>query len=282
MIFKRIDIDKENNVYLDCYLHENVAQWNYVNTRPAVVVCPGGGYGMLSPREADPIAQKFTAAGYHSFVLYYSLGEKAAFPRPLVDLSKAMKIIRQNAKDWSVCKDKIAVCGFSAGGHLTASLGTLWNNPEVKEIADCPNGENKPNALILGYPVITTRSWMVNSLDRLIGDRDRESTIKLLDCSLNVGPHTPPSFLVHTFWDNAVSVEESMCFADALDKNNIPFEMHIFPNGAHGLGLGDEETTDHFDPSFNKWMELCLIWLKRVFENNEKHNPETRARQIKA
>ena len=282
MIFKRIDIDKENDIYLNCYLHENVERWQYVKNRPAVLVCPGGAYAMLSPREADPIAQQFTAAGYHTFVLHYSLGDRAAFPQPLIDLSKAMKIIRQNAKEWAVCEDKIAVCGFSAGGHLTASLGTLWNNPEVQEKADCPNGENKPNALILGYPVITTRSWMVPHLDRLVGNRDRESTLKLLDCSLNVGAHTPTTFMVHTFWDNAVSVEESMDFATALDKNDIPFELHIFPNGAHGLGLGDEETTDHFDPSFNKWMELCIIWLERVFANDEKFNPTKRARQIKA
>ncbi len=280
MIFKRINFDVENNVYMDCYLHENVPQWQFVKTRPAVLVCPGGGYGMCSPREADVIAQRYMAAGYHTFVLYYSLGERAAFPQPLIDCSVAVKTIRENAEEWSVVPDKIAVCGFSAGGHLTASLGTLWNLPEVQEKADCPNGENQPNALILGYPVITTRSWMKPHLPRLVGERDWEETVKLLDCSLNVGQHTPPSFLVHTFMDNAVSVEESLCFANAMDRQNIPFELHIFPNGGHGLATGDTETCDGVDPSFSKWIELSILWLDRLFTEGGPADPTNRARQV--
>ncbi|MBQ4153597.1 MAG: alpha/beta hydrolase [Clostridia bacterium] len=281
MIFKRIEFNEENNVYMNAYLHENCEEWNYAHTRPAVVVCPGGGYGMCAPREADPIARRFLAAGYNAFVLYYSLGERAAFPQPLVDLSKAMKYIREHAKEWNILKDKIAVCGFSAGGHLTASLGTLWNNSEVQTLANCSGEENKPNALILGYPVISTRAWMVKALPRLIGDRDEKATERLLNTYQNVGPHTPPTFMVHTFMDHAVAVDESMVFANALNNNNIPFELHIFPNGRHGLGLGDVETCGEYDPSFSKWMELCLLWLGRVFEDGEKLDPSNRARPVK-
>lgn len=280
MIFQRIEFDAEHNIYMNCYLHENVPQWQYVKKRPAVLICPGGGYGMCSPREADVIAQKFLAAGYHAFVLYYSLGERAAFPQPLIDCSVAMKTIRENAEEWSIFSDQIAVCGFSAGGHLTASLGTLWNHPEIMEKAGCPNGENRPNGLILVYPVITTRSWMKPQLPRLIGNRDWAETERLLDCSQNVGPHTPPSFLAHTFMDNAVSVEESLCFAGALDRQNIPFEMHIFPDGAHGLATGDTQTCDRVYPSFQKWIELSILWLEGLFSGEEKADPTSRARQI--
>lgn len=280
MIFKRVDIDTENNVYLNCYLHEKEPKWGYGFDRPAVVVCPGGGYNMCSPREADPIALQYASKGYNTFVLYYTVGEKAVFPKPLVDLSAAMKIIRENAVEWGVLPDKIAVCGFSAGGHLTASLGVHWNLPEVIEKADCKKGENQPNALILCYPVITTRSWMKAALSRLIGDRDYSSTEKLLDCSQNVGAHTPPSFLVHTFMDNVVSVEESMDFARVLDKNNIPFELHIFPEGVHGLATGDEQTCKYIDTSYNKWIDLSVLWLKKTFEDGEKPDRTKRARQI--
>ena len=279
MIFKRIDIDTENNVYLNCYLHEKVPKWNYGFDRPAVVVCPGGGYGMCSPREADPIALQYSAKGYNTFVLYYTVGENAVFPKPLIDLSVALKIIRENAKEWGIIPDKIAVCGFSAGGHLTASLGVHWNLPEVMEKADCKNGENEPNALILCYPVITTRSWMKPHIARLAGDRDLIEAEKLLDVSLNVGAHTPPSFLTHTFMDDAVSVEESMDFARALDNNNIPFELHIFPEGGHGLATGDKQTCTQFFPSFNKWIELSVLWLENVFDDEEKPDRTKRSRQ---
>lgn len=281
MLFKKIDIDENNNVYLNCYLHEKEPKWNYGFDRPAVVVCPGGGYNICSPREADPIALQYSAAGYNTFVLYYTVGENAVFPKPLVDLSKAMKIIRENAAEWGIISNKIAVLGFSAGGHLAASLGVHWNLPEVTQKSDCKNGENQPNALILCYPVITTRSWMAPHLGRLGAGRDPKEAEKLLDTSLNVGSHTPPTFLAHTFMDNAVSVEESMDFARSLDNNNIPFELHIFPEGWHGLATGDELTNPKAFPSFKKWIELSVLWLKETFADGEKPDRTKRARQIK-
>lgn len=275
MIFQRIDLDTEHGVYMNAYLHEPSQQEN--SCRPAVVVCPGGGYHCCAPHEADPIALQYLAAGYHAFVVYYSLGERAAFPQPLLDLSRAMKIIRGSCEDWNLNPNQIAVCGFSAGGHLTASLGTMWNHPEIAERSACELGENRPNALILAYPVITPYSWMRPALPRLIGDRDREETERLLDCSRNVGPHTPPSFLVHTFMDNAVSVEESLDFANALERQDIPFELHIFPDGPHGMGLGDPKAY----PSFARWMELSVLWLNRLFGEKEKKNPSNRAKQTR-
>lgn len=275
MLSRRIDFDLDNNVYMDCYLHENPPHPLHPKemARPAVIVCPGGAYNGQCDREADPIAIDYLAAGYNTFVLYYSVKERAAYPRPLLDLCEAIKCIRSNSEEWNIIPDKIAVCGFSAGGHLAASLGTLWNNPEIKQLSECEKGENRPNALILGYPVIT----MYENLPRLIGSRDPEKTKKLLDCSKNVGPHTPPSFLVHTFMDNAVSVKESLDFAEALNYNDIPFEMHIFPNGPHGLGTGNIETCGHIEPSFNQWMKLSILWLDRVFSDEEKPDLKNRA-----
>lgn len=269
MITKKIDIDVKNNIYLNCFLHNDGV------TRPAVLVCPGGGYMVCAPHEGDIIAKEYFEKGYNTFTLFYSLGQRAVFPNPLIDLSVAMKIIRENSAEFKVNSDKIAVLGFSAGGHLAASLGVHWNLPQVLEKSGCQKAENKPNALILCYPVITTRSWMVPHLPRLIGDRDYDKTLKLLDCSENVGKHTPPAFLVHTFMDNTVSVNDSLCFAKAMEENNIPFELHIFPNGIHGLGLGDN------DPSFSRWFELSLLWLERLFDDSEKPQAPKRADFIK-
>ena len=282
MIFKRVDIDPENNVYLNCYLHENPPiAFEEKMERPAVVVCPGGGYSHLSEREADPVALEYLAKGFNAFVLYYSLNEAAVFPKPIVDLSMALKIIRENAEDWHIIKNQIAVCGFSAGGHLCASIGVHWNLPEIMEKSGCMNGENQPNALILCYPVITTRGWLAHKYEKFVGDRNIDEIKNLLDCSLHVGGHTPPSFLTHNFSDGGVPVQESLEFARVLEKNNIPFEMHIVPNGYHGMGLGNRETAYYEDASFGKWMELSILWLKRLFSGKkEEFNAANRARFI--
>jgi len=267
MLFKKIDIDKNNNVYLNCYLHEKEPRWDYGFDRPAVVVCPGGGYNMCSPREADPIALHYSAAGYNAFVLYYTVGENAAFPKPLVDLSKAMKIIRENAAEWGVISNKIAVLGFSAGGHLAASLGVHWNLPEVTQKSDCKNGENQPNALILCYPVITSGEYAhKGSFEHLIGNED-ENLWKKYSLENQVNEGTPAAFLWHTFEDNLVPVENSMLYAQALRKNNIPFELHIYPDGPHGLDCVSEGTFWKI-PKYTReypWIEQSIEWLYLVF-----------------
>ena len=277
MFCEKFVFNEEKNVYLKRYAFEKYPlQMANVLKRPAVVICPGGGYNSCSPREADPVAFQFMAAGYNAFILNYSLGEDAVYPNPLLDLSKAMKMIRENAEDWGVIEDQIAVCGFSAGGHLAASLGVYWNDPEIMERSGCKNGENKPNALILGYPVIST-SWMENGnhLPRLIGDNDWDSTYKKLNLQTGVGKHTPPAFIFHTGRDAGVPPKDSIYFATALLDAGVPYELHIFPNGGHGLSLGTpqvcspERIPSGGDQSFAQWVQLCVNWLDRLFQNPE-------------
>ena len=278
MICDKIVFNEAKDVYLKRYAFEKYpAQMSNVLKRPAVVICPGGGYNSCSPREADPVAFQFMAAGYHTFILNYSVGADAVYPNPLLDLCQAMKLIRENAEDWGVIEDQIAVCGFSAGGHLAASLGVYWNDPEIMEKSGCMNGENKPNALILGYPVIST-SWMENSnthLARLIGDNDWDSTYKKLNLQTGVGKHTPPAFIFHTGRDAGVPPKDSIYFATALLDAGVPYELHIFPNGGHGLSLATpqvcapERIPGGGDKSFAQWVNLCVGWLDRLFQNPE-------------
>ena len=271
---KSFDLSGDERVTLNAYLHEPKPEMPIWEKRPAVVVCPGGGYGMCSQREGDPIALSYLAAGFHVFVLTYSLGEKAAFPQPLADLSQAMALIRSHAAEWGVISDQIAVCGFSAGGHLAASLGVHWNRPEIQRLAGVTGEENRPNALILGYPVITT-SWMDHDgcVPRLVGQRDETQTRDLLNCQRHVGKHTPPAFLFHTYEDNCVPVEDSLVFAAALAACDIPFELHIFEKGVHGLALGTAQTSSgwggHDEPDFAKWMDLSVCWLWNRFGRPE-------------
>ncbi len=272
MFCEKIVLNAERNAYLMRYTFEkNEAIMPNVVKRPAVVVCPGGGYIRCVYREADPVAFQFMAAGYQAFVLYYSVDEDAVFPNSLMDLCEAMKLIRDNAEEFGVIEDQIAVCGFSAGGHLAASLGVYWNNPEIMEKSGCKNGENKPNALILGYPVIST-SWLEShgQLAALIGDNDWESTYKMLNVQTGVGKHTPPAFLCHTARDEGVPVKDSIYFATRLLEAGVPCELHIFPNGGHGMSLGTPQVNvNGGDKSFAQWVNLAINWLDRLFQNPE-------------
>jgi acetyl esterase/lipase len=263
-------LTEDGRVHLTAYLHDISPELPTWPMRPAVLVLPGGGYGFTSDREADPIALAFLAAGFHAFVLRYSVAPHAAFPNSLCDASRAMQLIRRHAAEWGVDADKIAVCGFSAGGHLAASLGTLWNDPEVVQQSGVTDGTNRPNALILMYPVITAGLHTHGgSIQNLCAGRDVEAMRARLSCELNVGPHTPPSFLFHTFMDNAVPVENSLLFASALARADVPFELHIYPNGVHGLALANALTANcqaaMLDRDAEAWLGLCVNWLWRLF-----------------
>lgn len=234
--------------------------------RPAVLICPGGGYAYTSEREAEPIAKKFNAAGYHAFVLYYSTAP-SKHPQPLLDVSRAMCILRENAEAWKVDSDKITVCGFSAGGHLVASLGVHWNKSYL-EVPGITAELNRPNALILSYPVISSGEFAHRgSFENLLGLETTEAYLYEMSLEHHISEITPPTFLWHTFADTSVPVENSLFFAQGLRKNNIPFELHIYPDGPHGLSLATEETgneTGGIDPHVATWIDLCVQWLKNI------------------
>jgi acetyl esterase/lipase len=234
--------------------------------RPAVLICPGGGYQYTSEREAEPIALKFNAAGYHAFVCYYSTAP-SMHPQPLLDLSRTMCIIRENAEAWKVDSDKIIVCGFSAGGHLVASLGVYWNKAYL-EVPGVTPGLNKPNSLILSYPVISSGEYAHRgSFNNLLGVDAPEEALQEMSLEHHVSQITPPTFLWHTFADTAVPVENSLFFAQGLRKNNIPFELHIYPEGQHGLSLATKETAVEnmgTFPHVATWIELCTQWLDGI------------------
>ena len=268
MICKKIDIWEgrdyagENSgnprPYMDTYILKGDKK------RPTVLVLPGGGYEFCSPREAEPIAMQFAKQGYNAFVLYYSVAPNK-HPQPILDVSLAMATIRRNADEWNVEKDKIFVCGFSAGGHLTASIGVHWNKSYIKEALDIKQGENKPNGLILCYPVIHYGGKMhKGSFLNLLGEDASPHMLAEMSLEKQVSSDTPPAFIWHTFNDGAVPVENSLMFAQAMREHDIPFELHIFPDGVHGLSLATEETAEgpeHINAHAASWMDLCLKWI---------------------
>lgn len=260
--------EKDLNPTLTTYILHNTPELNAGNKRPSILICPGGGYRFTSDREAEPVAMRFLAAGFNAFVLRYRTAP-SRHPKPLLDVSRAMWLIRENADEWHVDPDRIAVCGFSAGGHLTASLGVFWNESFIREAINMPEGMNRPNALILGYPVIMWGEHAHRgSFFNLLGEDASEEQLRGMSLDLRVNEQTPPTYLWHTFQDQGVPVENSLYFAQALRKQGILFELHVFPDGPHGLSLCDEETAGKNDAMINphaaNWLPLCIEWLKVV------------------
>ena len=269
------------HIHLVAYLLHNSAEFQVDQPRPAVIVCPGGGYMGTSDREAEPIALRFLAHGYHAFVQRYSV--QTRLPAPMRDLARAIALVRQNAREWFVNPNQIAVCGFSAGGHLAASLGVFWDKPFLTEPLGLSPEQVKPNALILCYAVtdlkVLVKGAQVLGLD---GQPifDAQSILAILygfptpsqalrdqyRLDLQVSPATPPSFIWHTTDDEVVPVDNALRFAAALDQHRVPFELHIFETGIHGLALADEvtEVAGRFvSPDSQIWVELALNWLRR-------------------
>jgi acetyl esterase/lipase len=230
------------NVTLTTYLLDASPEMPNARVRPAVLIFPGGAYRFCSDREAEPVAMAFLSQGYHAFVLRYSLNEHAAFPKPLQDAEAALERIRTNAGAWGVIPDKVAVCGFSAGGHLAAALGTI--------------GRIRPNALILAYPLI------LDDLADLL-----PAPIPSLE--QKVDAQTPPTFLFTTADDALVPVRHSLEFVSALERAGVPFEVHIFQEGAHGLSLAKPHTSSGLKQMVNRdvarWIDLCIAWLENRF-----------------
>ncbi len=242
---------------LDGYLLDCEITLGQEMLRPAVIVCPGGGYLYCSPREGEPIALSYAAKGFHTFVLRYSTGRNAAGFAPLQEISWAIGYIREHADQWNVDPQKIAVCGFSAGGHLALSAGLL--------------AENKPNAMILGYPATSAPNMPGGDfmLKLLEGKTDvTDADAEKYNLITKVTKDAPPMFLAATLEDRLTSFC-SMPLAQVYSQMNLPFELHIFQFGPHGYALANEVTADGsiqmLEPAFAQWQELSVLWLHKTF-----------------
>ena len=241
--------------------------------RRAVIVCPGGGYHFLSSREAEPIAAAFLAAGFATFILRYTVKPHAADYAPLQQAALAIKYVREHANAYHVDPDYVFVSGFSAGGHLAASAGILWDHPKVRAVlGDAPEGIARPTGMVLSYPVITAGKWSHNkSIQNLCGKDDPSDGER--DCfslEKHVSATTPPAFIWHTFTDRTVPVQNSILLAEAMTAAGVPFELHVYPKGVHGLSLCNELTmagdTNLLAPHCEGWMQMAIAWM-RNFEN---------------
>lgn len=223
--------DGEFLPFLYGYLHED-------GERDMMLIVPGGAYMMVAAGESEIVAKHFYDEGFDAYVLVYTCALFDGKPvglQPLKDLTKAVALIR------SENKGKLAVCGFSAGGHLSASLGVHWNDPEIKPAGISDVKLLRPDAEILCYPVITSGDHAHrDSFVSLYGPDATEEQLRYASVEKQVTENTPPTFLWHTVTDADVPVENSLKYAAALKEKQIPFELHLFANGPHGYSLADE------------------------------------------
>ena len=226
------------------------------NPTAAVIVFPGGGYARRAPHEAEPIARWLNSIGISAFVLNYRVAPYK-HPVPLGDAERAVRLVRHRAAEWHVDPKRIGVLGFSAGGHLAATLATHYD--QMKRAAGDPidNHSSRPDLVILAYAVITLGEFThAGSRDFLLGENPDPQLIRSLSNETQVTADTPPMFLWHNADDLAVPVENSLHFAEALSKHKVPFSLHVFPKGGHGVGMA-------FDfAEASQWTSLCETWLK--------------------
>jgi len=221
-----------------------------------VIVLPGGAYHHHADHEAGAVARWLNSFGLQAFVLRYRL---EPHPAPLQDLQRAVRLVRHQAGCWRVNPDRVGVLGFSAGGHLAATLATHFDGGDPSAADPVERFGCRPDAVILGYAGICFGRFRHHgSFQRLLGDNPTEAQVRDVSCDELVGPDTPPAFLWHTAADASVPVNNSFCFAEALHRHGVPFELHVFPFGRHGLGLAREL------PEVARWTDLCRDWLLRL------------------
>ncbi len=253
-------------VPLDAYVPVASDEIDPAPRRRAVVVFPGGGYRFLSDREAEPVALALAAAGLNAFVARYRVAP-ARFPAPVQDAAAAVAYVRAHAEELYTDPEHIAVLGFSAGGHLAGALGTRWHIAEYWRALGLSPEEARPNAMALCYPVVTGGAFAHRgSFESLTGVQDiaEHARYSLEDW---VTPECPPTFLWHTFEDGSVPVQNSLLMAKALADARVPLELHVFPQGGHGMALCDERTSGtrgaHHNNAYNaQWLDLAIHFLK--------------------
>ncbi|HYG34655.1 MAG TPA: alpha/beta hydrolase [Clostridia bacterium] len=230
-------------------------------TGAAVVICPGGGYGMLASHEGVDYARFLNEQGIAGFVLKYRLGSGGyRHPVMLQDAARAVRTVRARAGEWKLDPKRIGIMGSSAGGHLASTLLTHFDSGKPDAADPIERQSSRPDLGILCYAVITMGQFThQGSKNNLLGNEPSAELVRQLSNELQVTKETPPCFVWHTWEDTAVPVENSLQFVEALQKAHVPFDFHIYQKGAHGLGLGSAK----WDPAHrHPWTRDCVYWLQ--------------------
>ena len=258
--------EDDSSVYLKTYVAEE-----YIPgiKRDCMLILPGGGYNFCALHEDEPVARSFMQRGMNCFSLFYTVGEKASLSVTLKDVSRAIAHIKKNSEKYHIDPDRIFVCGFSAGGHLAASIGTLYDK-EIAAFEEMKKGENRPAGMIISYGACTLGEFSHELSRKFVFGKDKlsDEEIALYSPDKNVTENTVPAFIWHTATDETVDVRNSLVMADALMEKGIPTELHIYPFGWHGLSVcqdgQDPEGKNPSDLHVSSWVRDCAQWMKLV------------------
>ena len=262
MRYEKIDLNC-NGAYLEVFVAEKVGDFK----RKALLVIPGGGYhAVCANREGEPIAQAFMPYGYNAFVLHYTVGRKKPYPAQLAEASLAIAHIRDHADEYGIDPERVFAVGFSAGGHLAGSLGTMWHRSEVYEATGIEYGYNKPNGVMLIYPVINGHTGSFNNL--LCKDEPTKDELDYMRIDLAADERSCPTFIMHTVTDQIVPVMNALDMAAALTRSKVPYEVHIYPDAPHGVALGNGITAvgnpKYINAEIAKWIAQADAWAESI------------------
>lgn len=224
----------------------------------AIIICPGGGYGMHAAHEREPIAAWLNTLGITAFTLKYRLAPRYRYPAMQYDAARAIRMVRSGAAIGDVDPRRVGVLGFSAGGHLASCAATMFDNGKRRDADPAGRVSSRPDLAVLCYPVIQLDgpAAHIGSRNNLLGPSPSPALVRKMSTDRRVTPQTAPTFLLHTVEDTGVPVENSLAFASALAKSHVPFAMQIYEKGAHGVGLGGD------DPVLSAWPAQCAAWMK--------------------
>jgi acetyl esterase/lipase len=229
-------------------------------TGAAVVICPGGGYGFLAvDHEGVQVAEWLNSLGIAGLVLKYRHNANGyQHPHPMLDAQRAMRLARNNAKEWGIDVKRVGILGFSAGGHLASTVSTHFDAGDAKASDPIDHQSCRPDFAVLVYPVISLTQPCTHqgSKRNLLGANPDSKLVESLSNELQVTKDTPPTFLMHTGDDEGVPVENSLLYYQALRKAKVPAELHVYAHGRHGLGLAKNV------PGVSSWPERCADWMR--------------------
>lgn len=290
MIVERFHLREDNPaVTVTAYILDESSEFRNGLQRPTVIICPGGGYLFCSDREAEPVAMTFLRKGFNAFVLRYTVGEDGkrtkVYRDALKDLGDTILLVKNNAKKWNIDVNKLILTGFSAGGHLCASMSSLWKDEDLKAACNISGDELRTSAAILGYPLTSMEvmvdkiakmdnvpDWMSNFIPKaniaLMGtplpNKDEQYTYSPISF---VNSETVPTYIWHTSTDGLVFAEQALRYALSLDQCSVPYELHVFGKGEHGLSVADEtimrdksDICEYCQP----WIDMAFHWLNEV------------------
>ncbi len=274
MIHEKLALFENKPVTLTTYIHDEFGAYGTENGRPAIIILPGGAFAFLSPTESEPVALTFMQKGFNTFVLDYTVGDNCRYPDVLIECSKAIQTVRENAQKWNIDPHRVYLMGFSAGACLAGVSATQWNDPVISEALGVSPEMIRPDAAVIAYGCWDNSGTIWNDPEFVNPNASQfpKSCPPQLDMIHYVGPHVCPLFVWHNQKDKYVPVRNALMITGKLCELKIPVELHLYTGGEHGMSVANglcfrnEREKDRADsnPNVAMWVDMASNWLKQL------------------